>query len=231
MLEYLRLPPKQATAYRSNKKPQQLQVDFALIVQHSSLSDLKKSRWLSAALDAELRGVPVDSFSAVRALARHKHELMREKAGSNTATALLAAARESAHVTTHFVPPEHPLLAGGDGALPGTGKTRTLTARIEYLLDRGNPPASILTLTFSNKAAQEIRQRAAASSPTSAPELWCGTFHAFGLELVRKFGDLVGIVQPIRLLDQADQLVLLEQHLTSLELDHYLRLHEPSFEL
>lgn len=114
---------------------------------------------------------------------------------------------------------------------PGTGKTRTLIARIAHLLSRGVGAAFILTLTFSNKAAREIRERVAAASPAGATELWAGTFHAFGLELLRKYGHLEGIVEPVRLLDQADALALLEGELPVLGLDHYLRLHEPLLEL
>lgn len=114
---------------------------------------------------------------------------------------------------------------------PGTGKTRTLIARIDYLLAKRVPAPSILALTFSNKAAREIRERVAASNPAAAPELWAGTFHAFGLEFVRKFGHLDGIDEPVRLVDQADQLALLEHELPALGLDHYLRLHEPLLEL
>ncbi len=114
---------------------------------------------------------------------------------------------------------------------PGTGKTRTLIARIEYLLARNVPAPSILVMTFSNKAAREIKERVAGTVPGAAPEIWAGTFHSFGLELLRKYGHLDGIGEPVRLLDQADQLALLERELPRLGLDHYLRLHEPLFEL
>lgn len=114
---------------------------------------------------------------------------------------------------------------------PGTGKTRTLIARIDYLLGKGIPAPSILALTFSNKAAREIRERVAHMSSAAAPELWAGTFHAFGLEIVRKFGHLDGIKEPVVLLDQADQLAFLERELPHLDLDHYMRLYEPLLEL
>ena len=114
---------------------------------------------------------------------------------------------------------------------PGTGKTRTLVARLEFLLGKKHPPASILALTFSNKAAREIRERVAMTMPEAAAEIWAGTFHAFGLELLRKYGELIGIAQPVRLLDQADILALLEEDLLALKLDHYLRLHEPLSDL
>jgi DNA helicase-2/ATP-dependent DNA helicase PcrA len=114
---------------------------------------------------------------------------------------------------------------------PGTGKTRTLIARIEHLLAKGVPPAGILVLTFSNKGAREIKERIAASSADAAAEIWAGTFHAFGLEFVRKFGHLEGIREPVQLLDQADQLQFLEGELTNLKLDHFLWLSEPAFAL
>lgn len=114
---------------------------------------------------------------------------------------------------------------------PGTGKTRTLVAKIEHLLRKGVPAPSILALTFSNKAAREIKERVAASVPTASGEIWAGTFHAFGLEIVRKYGHLGDAPDPLRLLDQADQLELLERHLNELELEHYLRLHDPLSEL
>lgn len=114
---------------------------------------------------------------------------------------------------------------------PGTGKTRTLIARIEHLLERGTPAASILALTFSNKAAREIRERVAASMPEAAAEIWAGTFHAFGLEILRKFGHLANVRDPVKLLDQADALALLEEDLADLKLDYYLRLYEPLSDL
>lgn len=114
---------------------------------------------------------------------------------------------------------------------PGTGKTRTLVARIEHLLKLGVAPSSILALTFSNKAAREIRERVAATMPEAAVEIWAGTFHAFGLELLRKHGSIVDVAQPVKLLDQSDQMEMLESDLSNLGLDHYLRLYEPLADL
>ena len=114
---------------------------------------------------------------------------------------------------------------------PGTGKTRTLIARLEFLLQKEARPTSILALTYSNKAAREIRERVAWNMPDAAAEIWTGTFHAFGLELLRKYGHLDNIVQPVRVLDQADALAVLEEDLLELKLDHYLRLHEPLSDL
>ena len=114
---------------------------------------------------------------------------------------------------------------------PGTGKTRTLIARIEYLLEKDVPGSSILALTFSNKAAREIRERVAMNMPKAAAELWVGTFHAFGLDILRKFGSLGKVADPVKLLDQTAALVMLEDDLSLLKLDYYLRLHDPLLEL
>ncbi|MGQ4878870.1 UvrD-helicase domain-containing protein [Billgrantia sp. LNSP4103-1] len=114
---------------------------------------------------------------------------------------------------------------------PGTGKTRTLIARIDWLLDQGANPSSILALTFSNKAAEELRERVTVSAAAAAPAIWAGTFHAFGLELLRKFGHLLDLPTDVRLLDPSDALLLLEERLPDLPLKHYLRLNEPAFAL
>ena len=114
---------------------------------------------------------------------------------------------------------------------PGTGKTRTLIARIEWLLNRNADPASILALTFSNKAGEEIRERVSLSTPEAAPAIWAGTFHAFGLEVLRKFGHLQGLGSDVRLADPGDALLLLEQRLPSLRLRHYLQLYDPALAL
>jgi len=114
---------------------------------------------------------------------------------------------------------------------PGTGKTRTLVRRIEHLLSKGSPPSSFLALTFSNKAAEEMRERLASINPTAAIEMWVGTFHAFGLELVRKWPASVGRSSNVRVLDQTGSLALLEKNLEKLPLNYYQNLYEPAYEL
>ena len=76
---------------------------------------------------------------------------------------------------------------------PGTGKTQTLTARVESLLDEGVDPRRILMLTFSNKAAGEMMERIARKRPEAAAAMWIGTFHAFGLDIVRRFHAELGL--------------------------------------
>jgi superfamily I DNA/RNA helicase len=114
---------------------------------------------------------------------------------------------------------------------PGTGKTRTLVHRIDHLLAQGVPAASILALTFSNKAAEEMRERLSASNPQAAIEIWTGTFHAFGQELLNKWHERIGRTINVRTLDETGQLELLEDNLERLLLRHFQNLYEPAFDL
>jgi DNA helicase II / ATP-dependent DNA helicase PcrA len=114
---------------------------------------------------------------------------------------------------------------------PGTGKTRTLVHRIRHLLGTGSLSGSILALTFSKKAAEEMRERLSAMDADAAIEMWVGTFHAFGLELVTKWPSRVGRSANVRVLDQTSSLALLEENLTKLPLHYFQNLYEPAYEL
>ena len=114
---------------------------------------------------------------------------------------------------------------------PGTGKTRTLVQRIESLLSEGVDPMSILVLTFSNKAANELSQRLAASNPTAVAAMWIGTFHAFGLDIVRRFHDRLGLPPNPRLIDQSEAIELLEEEFPRLTLRHFRNLWDPTLDL
>lgn len=115
---------------------------------------------------------------------------------------------------------------------PGTGKTRTLVGRIVFLLQQKNAsPSEILALTFSNRAAEEMRSRVAENNQDAAPRIWIGTFHAFGLELLRKYGKRLGLPPRINVLDPSDSISLLERLLPKLELDHYQNLYDPALYL
>ena len=114
---------------------------------------------------------------------------------------------------------------------PGTGKTQTLTHRIAHLLKKGVDPQSILALTFSNKAAAEMRERVEAIDPAAAARLQVMTFHAFGLDLLRKYWKEAGLDPNSPLLDRVDAILLLEKHLADLKLEHYRNLHEPTMNL
>ena len=114
---------------------------------------------------------------------------------------------------------------------PGTGKTRTLIGRILFLLRQNVQPSNILALTFSNRAAEEMRSRVAEADPDAAPRIWIGTFHAFGLELLRKYGSLLGFPPRINVLDPSDSIALLERILPNLHLHYYQNLYDPALYL
>lgn len=114
---------------------------------------------------------------------------------------------------------------------PGTGKTRTLIHRIEHLLANNTTSGEVLALTFSNKAAEEMRERLSAMNADAAIEMWVGTFHAFGLELIMKWPGLLGRTTKVRVIDQAASLAILEENLERLPLKHYQNLYEPAYEL
>ena len=113
------------------------------------------------------------------------------------------------------------------GAGPGTGKTRTLVGRIKWLVENGEDPKAILVLTFSNFASQDLARRIRAELHEKATGIGVGTFHAFGLELLRKHGADIGLQAEPKLIDRAASLDLLENLVPQLELDHYLDLYEP----
>ncbi|MBM4291655.1 MAG: hypothetical protein FJ138_09570, partial [Deltaproteobacteria bacterium] len=97
------------------------------------------------------------------------------------------------------------LLAGA-----GSGKTRALTHRVAALIARGAAPWRILALTFTNKAAKEMRERAAALAPEAA-RVTLTTFHAFGAALLRRHAEVFGRTDAFTIYDQDDQLKLLRE--------------------
>jgi DNA helicase II / ATP-dependent DNA helicase PcrA len=111
---------------------------------------------------------------------------------------------------------------------PGTGKTRTLEKRVESLLADGIDPASMLALTFSNRAAGELAERLITAFPGSAERIWIGTFHAFGLDLVRRYHDRLGLPSDPVLFDRSDAIEALEEILPTLPLVHYRNLWDPA---
>lgn len=101
---------------------------------------------------------------------------------------------------------------------PGTGKTTALLLRLRNLIEQGVAPESIVILTFSNKAARELVERARAGNIPNADRVWIGTFHAFGLEFLRKFGQLHGLEARFPVLDKLATMAMLEADLPNLEL-------------
>jgi DNA helicase-2/ATP-dependent DNA helicase PcrA len=86
----------------------------------------------------------------------------------------------------------------------GSGKTRTLTYRVAYLLEQGIPPERILLLTFTNKAASEMMRRVADLLGTQLLALWGGTFHSIGARILRTHAEALGYRRDFTILDRDD---------------------------
>ena len=106
----------------------------------------------------------------------------------------------------------------------GSGKTKTLTHRIAYLLERGVPSGAILAVTFTNKAAREMRERlwkliGETSADVEVPRSfmpWMGTFHSICVRMLRFDGENIGIPNNFIILDEADRLGLIKQAMKQL---------------
>jgi len=92
----------------------------------------------------------------------------------------------------------------------GSGKTRTLTYRVAWLLEHGVKPWNILLLTFTNKAAREMTGRVAELIGPEADGIWGGTFHSIGNRILRRHAELIGFRPGFTILDREDQGELLK---------------------
>ncbi|WP_026244857.1 ATP-dependent helicase [Alkalispirochaeta alkalica] len=105
----------------------------------------------------------------------------------------------------------------------GSGKTGVITTRIAYMLSRGIPPESILAMTFTNKAAGEMKERVkeilGEGAGKTASALTISTFHAFGLSVLRRYGRLLGYRPNFTVYDTGDQVALLKEAARELRID------------
>lgn len=102
----------------------------------------------------------------------------------------------------------------------GSGKTRVLTYRIAYLLNNGIPPSSILALTFTNKAAREMKERIASVVGIDLSRyLWMGTFHSIFSRILRTESEIIGFPSSFTIYDTQDSRSLIKSIIKQLKLD------------
>ena len=102
----------------------------------------------------------------------------------------------------------------------GTGKTRVLTSRLaELVASNTAKPWNILAVTFTNRAAREMKMRVAELVGPMAEQVWLGTFHALAARMLRRHADLVGLRPDFTILDTDDQVRLLKQLMETEDID------------
>jgi DNA helicase II / ATP-dependent DNA helicase PcrA len=126
-----------------------------------------------------------------------------------------AAALNEQQLAAVTAPPGPLLVIAG----AGSGKTRTLTYRVAYLLENGIDPRNILLLTFTNKAAREMLNRVANLLPMDASGIWGGTFHAVGNRILRRHGNALGYSSGFTIMDREDQKDLVDMVVASAGID------------
>ena len=103
---------------------------------------------------------------------------------------------------------------------PGSGKTRVITSRIAYLIsEKGIPPSRILAVTFTNKAAREMRERLDMLIGNLSQYVNARTFHAFCASVLRRDGDKIGLDRSFTIYDRDDQVNLIKQVMEIEQLD------------
>ena len=147
------------------------------------------------------------------------------KAGGLAARAQNAARSNSAYLDG-LNPEQRRAVEAIDGPVlvlagAGTGKTRVLTTRIAHIIATGSAyPSQILAVTFTNKAAREMKERIAHLVGQVAEGMpWLGTFHAIGTKILRRHAELVGLKSDFTILDTDDQIRLMRQVIRADDID------------
>ena len=122
-------------------------------------------------------------------------------------------------------PPQREAVLHDEGPLlilagAGSGKTRVITKRIGYLIEvRGVSPFAVLAITFTNKAAAEMKQRINELVGSVSERMWVGTFHSMFARILRRHADLLGYSQNFTIADTADSQQMIKQLVREMNLD------------
>jgi len=127
-------------------------------------------------------------------------------------------------ILNHLNPPQREAVEHIQGPLlilagAGSGKTRVITHRIAYLIERGISPWNILAVTFTNKAAGEMRERVDRLVGSKGRSVWISTFHSFAARLLREEIENIGGNRHFVIYDEMDQLNLIKESMKSLNID------------
>jgi DNA helicase-2/ATP-dependent DNA helicase PcrA len=151
---------------------------------------------------------------------------MAGEAESRPSISERALARAGAPYLEGLNPEQRSVVESTEGAVlvlagAGTGKTRALTTRIAHILATGRAwPSQILAVTFTNKAAREIKERIGHLVGGAVEGMpWLGTFHSIGVKILRRHAELVGLKNGFTILDTDDQLRLMKQVIEAAGID------------
>jgi DNA helicase II / ATP-dependent DNA helicase PcrA len=146
-------------------------------------------------------------------MARH-YTLHRPQAVAASGIDYVAALNAEQYEAVSSPPGKALVIAGA-----GSGKTRTLTYRVAWLLDHGIEAKQVLLLTFTNKAAREMTERVRELVPHDTSDLWAGTFHSVGSRILRRHADDLGFTRSFSILDRDDQKSLLSSVVANCDID------------
>lgn len=130
-------------------------------------------------------------------------------------------------ILAHLNPQQRQAVQHGEGPLlilagAGSGKTRVITRRIAWLVENGVHPAEILAITFTNKAANEMKDRLRSLLGSIAERMWVGTFHSMFLRILRQHAEVLGFTERFTILDTDDQKKVLKDCFKTLHLNESL---------
>lgn len=143
----------------------------------------------------------------------YEEELIQDQPVRSADALLEDLNQEQKDAVTHLDGPLL-ILAGA-----GSGKTRVITYRIAYMMERHNvAPGSILAITFTNKAANEMKERISSLVGDRSQYIWCGTFHSIFARILRRHAEDIGYGKNFTILDTDDQLKIVKQIMETLEI-------------